>query len=120
MSYDRKEKYKEAIQLIKEHELYFASDIIAYLGICEATFYEWWNKESKELKNLKELLDKNRTSAKVEMRKKWKGSDNATLQVALMKLISTDSEAHRLNGSNQKIEHSGEINIKPKEWIKSK
>ncbi len=118
MAYDREEKYNEAIKLIQEKDLYFVSDIVAFLGISDSTFYEWWPKESSESKHLKELLDKNRTNTKVSLRKKWNDSDNATLQVALMKLIATDSEAHRLNGSNQKIEHSGEVNIKPKEWIK--
>jgi len=38
----------------------------------------------------------NKVAQKVKMRKKWGDSDNATLQMALMKLISTDDERKRL------------------------
>ncbi len=38
--------------------------------------------------------------------------------MGLMKLIGTDEEAHRLNGTKTETKHSGEVNIKPKEWIK--
>lgn len=118
MAYDRDQKYKEAVRYIKEESLYFISDVIAYLGIATSTFYEWWPDASEESNNIKTLLDSNRASAKVSMRKKWIDSDNATLQVALMKLIATDEEAHRLNGTKQEHKLSGEVNIKPKEWIK--
>ena len=40
------------------------------------------------------------------MRKKWGDSDHPTLQVALYKIISSDEEAHRLNGSRQEIDHT--------------
>ena len=52
---------------------------------------------------------------KVEMRAKWYASDNATLQIGLMKLISDEDEAHRLNGTKREIKHDTtdkEINIK--------
>ena len=39
------------------------------------------------------------------MRKKWYKSDNPTLQIGLMKLISDDDEAHRLNGTKREIKH---------------
>ena len=52
---------------------------------------------------------------KVDMRDKWYNSDNATLQIALMKLIADDDEAHRLNGTKREVKHETtdkEINIK--------
>jgi hypothetical protein len=39
------------------------------------------------------------------MRSKWYKSDAPALQIALMKIISTDEEAHRLNGSKQEIKN---------------
>ena len=36
-------------------------------------------------------------------------SDNPTLQLALMKIIGTKDEAHRLNGTKQEIKQTGEI-----------
>jgi hypothetical protein len=47
---------------------------------------------------------------KVSMRDKWYHSDNATLQIGLMKLISEDNEAHRLNGTKQEIKHEQKDN----------
>ena len=49
------------------------------------------------------------------MRSKWYKSDNATLQMGLMKLIGTEDEAHRLNGSSKKVEHSGNQTVVWKE-----
>jgi hypothetical protein len=52
---------------------------------------------------------------KIEMRAKWYASDNATLQIGLMKLIANDDEAHRLNGTKREVKHDTtdkEINIK--------
>lgn len=40
------------------------------------------------------------------MYNKWFKSENPTLQIGLMKLISTEEEAHRLNGTSQKIDHT--------------
>ena len=52
---------------------------------------------------------------KISMRTKWYESDNATLQIGLMKLIADDDEAHRLNGTKREVKHDTtdkEINIK--------
>jgi hypothetical protein len=66
---------------------------------CSApTFYSFFPPESNELNDIKARLAKNRISMKANMRKKWYQSENATLQVALMKLIATDDEAARLSG----------------------
>jgi len=48
------------------------------------------------------------------LRTKWYNSDNATCQVALYKLLGTDDECHRLNGSKQEIDHTSKgQSIKP-------
>jgi len=85
MAYDKKKILKDALELIEKHHLIF--------------FYLWFTPECDELHDIKRLLDKNRISMKSNMRKKWYQSDNATLQVALMKLIATDDEAARLSGT---------------------
>ena len=99
MAYDKKKILKDAIELIEKHHLVFMSDVIGLLPISEQTFYTYFPKNSEELEELKNILDKNRISMKSNMRKKWYQSDNATLQVALMKLIATDDEAARLSGT---------------------
>lgn len=119
MAYNDVEKiYAKALSVIKEHSLYFIEDVVAYLPISKPTFYEYFKVDSDEFNEIKEALDNNRVNTKVKMRKKWEESDNATLQIGLMKLISTDEEAHRLNGTKQEHKLSGEVNIKPKTWTK--
>jgi len=114
MPYDRAEKYKEALKSIEEHNLYFISDVIAWLGITEPTFYDWWKVGSKELKAIKSALNDNKIKAKVSLRKKWKDGENPTLQLALYKIIGSEEEAHRLNGSKQELNATNtNINVTP-------
>lgn len=118
MAYDKKILYDNAIKSIKNNTLYFIEDVIAFMPCDKTTFYRLFPTESNEYNNIKNELETNRVNTKVGMRKKWNDSDNPTLQVALMKLIATESEAHRLNGTKQEHKLSGDVNIKPKEWIK--
>lgn len=99
MAYDRKKILKDAIELIEKHHLVFIDDVVSLLPISASTFYEWFPAKSDELETVKKALEKNRVSMKANMRKKWYQSENATLQVALMKLIATDDEAARLSGT---------------------
>lgn len=99
MAYDKKKILKDALELIEKHHLIFIDDIIALLAISKPTLYSLFPTDSNELNEIKKRLDKNRVSMKSNMRKKWYQSDNATLQVALMKLIATDDEAARLSGT---------------------
>ena len=73
-----------------------------------------------ELNTIKDAILKNRNDLKVGLRKKWYESENATTQIALYKLIGTESESDRINSQKQKVEHSGEINIPPIKWANDK
>jgi len=106
MKYEENDIFDKAIKAIKENNLYFIDEIITYLPCGKTTFYTLFPADSDKLNLIKEAIDVNRVSTKVKMRKKWYDSDNATLQVALMKLISSDKEAHRLNGTKQEIDHT--------------
>lgn len=99
MAYDKKKILKDAIDLIEKHHLVFIDDVVGLLPITKPTFYSLFPTDSNEFNEVKRLLDKNRISMKSNMRKKWYQSENATLQVALMKLIATDDEAARLSGT---------------------
>jgi len=99
MAYDKKKILKDALELIEKHHLIFIDDVTSLLPIHRDTFYNFFPVKSDEYDTIKRLLDKNRISMKSNMRKKWYQSDNATLQVALMKLIATDDEAARLSGT---------------------
>ena len=104
MAYNKNKIFKQAKEVIVKNKLFFIEDIVAYVPCGKTTFYELFPLGSNELNELKELLEQNRVEIKVSMRSKWYKSENATLQLALMKLIGTDEEAHRLNGSSQKID----------------
>jgi hypothetical protein len=104
MAYNKKKIFNQAKEVIQKNKLFFTEDIVAFLPCSRSTFYDFFPDKSDELDTLKELLEQNRIEIKVSMRSKWYKSENATLQLALMKLIGTDEEAHRLNGSIQKID----------------
>ena len=97
MAYDRLKIFEQAKEMIVKHKLFFVEDIIAFLPCSKSTFYEYYPDGSDELDNLKELLEQQRVTLKVGMRSKWYKSDNATLQVSLMKLICTDDERRKLS-----------------------
>lgn len=114
MAYKKEELEKKALENIKKYKLYFIHDVIYYLPCSCATFY---NHKLEKLESIKEALEKNKIKTKVGLRKKWYDSDNATAQIALYKLIGTDEESDRINSQKNKVEHSGKINIEPKQWI---
>lgn len=104
MAYKTEKLFEDAMHHIKEKKLFFFEDVIAYLGIGRNTFYDHFPIDSNNYDIIKRELDNNKVAIKTSMRKKWYDSDNATLQVALMKLISTDEERKKL--SNTYIDNS--------------
>lgn len=105
MAYDRKKIFEQAKDLIEKNKLFFVEDIVSLLPVARSTFWEYFPDKSDEMDAIKEMLDKNRVEIKSSMRSKWYKSDAPALQIALMKIISTDEEAHRLNGSKQEIKN---------------
>lgn len=97
MAYDRKKIFEQAKEMIVKHKLFFIEDIVAFLPCSKPTFYDFFNPDSNELNELKELLNQNRTELKVSMRSKWYKSNAPALQMALMKLIATPEELKKLS-----------------------
>ena len=92
--YNKKDIEAKSLKAIKEHRLFFINDIPAYLPCCRATFY---NLGLDKLDTIKDALEQNKIETKNSMRAKWYKSDNATLQIALMKLISSDEERRKMS-----------------------
>jgi hypothetical protein len=92
--YLKHELEKMSIEAIQKNKLFFIQDVIAYLPCCSATFY---NHELEKLETIKDELMKVKVGIKVSMRNKWYKSDNATLQMGLMKLLATDEELRKLS-----------------------
>jgi hypothetical protein len=94
-----------AIEAIETNRLFFIQDVIAYLPIGSSQFY---NRELEKSESIKEAMMEQRVKIKVSMRSKWFKSENATLQMGLMKLISSDEERMRLSQTFQDITSKGE------------
>lgn len=97
MAYDREEIFEQAKRVTKENNLFFVDDIIAYLPCSKSSFYEFYPDGSDQLDELKAILEKNRVSLKVSMRKKWQDNPAPALQMALMKLIASPEELKKLS-----------------------
>ena len=104
MAYDKKTIFEKAKQAITDNSLYFIEDVVAFLPIVKATFYEYFPLDSDEMNDIKELLDDNKISMKVKLRKKLSEGDKAAEILALYKLIATDDERRAL--SMQHVDHT--------------
>jgi ACT domain-containing protein len=108
MAHNKKKLIDESLNAIEKYKLFFIEDVVAYISCCKATFYKY---KLNEIDAIKQSLENNKINIKVSMRNKWYKSESATLQIALMKIIATEDEAHRLNGSRQEIKHNANVNI---------
>ncbi|MCP4274161.1 MAG: hypothetical protein GY781_19740 [Gammaproteobacteria bacterium] len=95
MAYKKAELERMALEAIEKHELVYNYEVASFLPCSEATFYNW---KLEKLESIKTALVKNKISIKSEMRSNWRKSDNATLQMGLMKLLGTEEERDALNG----------------------
>lgn len=122
MAYNKEKLYKDALRLAKEKKCFFIEQLVSFMPCQKSTFYEYFPNGSDESNAIKEVIDNNKVEVKSAMYNKWFKSENATLQMGLMKLIGTEEECQRLNGSKQNIDHTtkGErMNINPIVWVKS-
>lgn len=102
MAYKKADLEKQALKAIKEHNLMFVCDLVAYLPCSSSTFYA---KNLEKSEAIKEALEQNRIRTKNGLRAKWYKSENATVQIALYKLLANPQEFASLTG--QRVELSG-------------
>jgi hypothetical protein len=96
MAYNTQILFEKAKKEIVSKRLIFIEEVATFIGISKPTLYEHFPIDSNELNELKKLIEDNKITLKTSMRKKWYDSDNATLQMGLMKLIATPEEHKRL------------------------
>lgn len=110
---------KELLEIIKERKIMFFSHAFAYASFSPATAY---NHNLEKLDTIKEALAKNRASGVTYMLNKWIGSDNATLQIAAMRIISDEELRRSLNQQyiEQTIKEQPLFNIDVKEGSDTK
>jgi hypothetical protein len=104
VAYNTKKLEKQAVKVAEDNNLVFIEEIVSYLPCDKTTFYAHGLHESNAIK---ELLEKNKVHRKGSLREKMYNAENPTAWIALYKLIGTGEEAEKLNGSKQKLEHSG-------------
>lgn len=91
MAYDRNKIFKQAQNVIREHNLFFIEDIVAWLPISKPTFYEFFPLGTNEFNELKKMLEDNKVRMKTSIRAKLYKGKGADL-IALYKMICTDEE----------------------------
>lgn len=104
MAYNTQVLFEKAKEQIVSKRLIFIEEVATFIGVAKPTFYEHFPIDSNEMNELKGLIENNKITLKTSMRKKWYDSDNATLQMALMKLLSSQEEHRKL--SQQYIEQN--------------
>lgn len=109
MPYDTKTLKQKAIEVIEKNKLIFIEDVCSYIGINKTTFYRHFELNSDDYNELSEMLNKNKISLKIGMRKNWyEQKQNATMQMALYKLCSTPEEHKLLQQNYNDITTDGE------------
>lgn len=114
MAYNIKELEKKSLIAIKKHKLMFMDHIIAFLPCSKTTFYDLKLNESD---SIKKAVEEMRVGKKTKMLSNWINSETPSLQIAAMKMISEEHEAHRLNGTRQEIKQTGGLTSRVIEWI---
>lgn len=101
MAYNKEDLIKKSLAAIKKHELIFIDEVVSYLPCSMATFY---NHKLEQLEAIKSALEGNRINTKAKLRKDWKKSDNAALNIALYKLCASGKELDILTTQKNKTE----------------
>jgi hypothetical protein len=109
MAYNTQVLFEKAKEQIVSKRLIFIEEVATFIGISKPTLYEHFPIDSNELNELKKLIEDNKITLKTSMRKKWYDSDNATLQMGLMKLIATPEEHKRL--ATNFNDHTGVVEV---------
>jgi len=95
--YDKNELIATAKKAIKENNLFFIEDIVAWLPCVKSTFYEYFPADSYEMNELKAMLEENKIKTKSAIRAKLFRSDKAGELLALYRLICDNEERKMLN-----------------------
>lgn len=111
MAYNKEEIVKKALSAIEDEECVTIEEVLLFLPISKKTFYDW---ELHELPDLKDAINAMKVKIKKKMRRNWRNSDNATLQIAEFKLVSTDEEREKLNTSRVQQDTNHTFNQLPK------
>lgn len=105
--YNKQKLAAEALKFAKTKKCIFMQEVIDLTGVSASTFYATFPAFSEESETIKRELCRNRANMKAGLRSKWYASENATVQIALYKLLATPDEFTRL--ASQKIALQNDI-----------
>jgi len=106
-----REHEKAILDIIDKKPIFSFNDIFVYYKACSrSTAY---NHNLDKLDSIKEAIYTNKRKGVTSLLAKWIVSDNATLQIAAMRIISDSDERQKLN--QQYVDHTtkGEKIITP-------
>lgn len=105
MAYNKDEIVKDALAAIKKHKLVFFEEITNYVKPVKKTLYAY---KLHDMPEIKDALAENKINTKKYLRDKWKKSDNATVQIALYKLLSNEDEFAKITNYQKNTEKKEE------------
>lgn len=108
MAYDEKEILRKALKVISDEDVTDLTDLALVLGISRDWLYDHGFDKNNAIKDAIETT-KRRLMRK--LRRKWRESDNATLQIAEARLLSTDEELERLTINKVKTDNTHTIKM---------
>jgi len=115
-------EYEKLVQMClavirnKDLNILFITDLVAFLPISRATFY---NYGLDKLDILKEEIDNNRIRTKQVLRAKWAKSKSPALQIALYRMIATKEEKAAISILPAKETEKQEIDLPIKQMFES-
>ena len=109
------EHEKAILETIAKNPIFNFKDIFVYYKGCgRSTGY---NHNLDKLDSIKEALYSNRRKGVSSLLSKWLASDNATLQLAAMRMICDQEEHRSLNQNYTDLTSKGEsLNIPISKW----
>lgn len=96
MNAKAKKYEKELLEVIKSKKIAFFDHCFGFTSFSRTTGYEYKLNDSDAIKT---AIATNRATAKNYMLNKWIASDNPTLQISAMRLLSDAEEHKKLNQS---------------------
>jgi len=102
---------KGILEAIQKYPIFSFKDIFIHYKACTRTTA--YNHNLNKLDSIKEAIYMNRRKSVVSLLTKWLNSDNATLQLAAMRLICDPDEHRALNQNYTNIRVDEYNDVKP-------
>lgn len=102
--------YKNIFDIIKKKEPIFIEELAVFCGISKDTFYRYYPIDSDEYASIKEAMTEIKIAKKKMLQQKWLMTDNATLNIAAYKLLSSKEE-RALLADRQDVNVDGEVKM---------